>query len=456
MQQLKAGKAWFFPGGGSTVALIGFFALCTLLAVCGCTGPGARPARIALPPQDAAAYLKPPWRVAPEVQRRLAAGTLAEYFQCWNDPRPSVGLEAMREELAKAAASPGLGENLLPRSDQWARDLAANADLGTYPSQAWPGLTTDWLDLRVLPTARPALEDADLPGALAFDRLQQSLLPPNLPAYVHHASRDRAWLLVQTPIAWGWLPANRVARLDRTQVERWQAPPHLVAVRDEATVWGPDGRFWFRAGLGSLLPAADRRGRVLAATMDQDGRAVLRPADCPPGAARPYPEALDSRNLAAMIDRLLGAPYGWGGLYGNRDCSATLQDLFRVFGLWLPRNSSDQAKAGRVVDLAGLDPAAKEEAIHEHGLPGLSLLYMPGHIMLYLGRGEGGATAFHNVWGLRTEDLLGRQGRAILGRGVITTLRPGEELPDLALPGGLLINRLQGLTILLDPRNLIR
>jgi len=77
-------------------------------------------------------------------------------------------------------------------------------------------------------------------------------------------------------------------------------------------------------------------------------------------------------SLISLVNRLVGAPYGWGGLYGNRECSATLQDLFRVFGLWLPRNSSDQAKAGQSIQLGGLSHAAKEELILRRGLPHLA------------------------------------------------------------------------------------
>ena len=127
------------------------------------------------------------------------------------------------------------------------------------------------------------------------------------------------------------------------------------------------------------------------------------PARLPRAAGAPWPLEPSAQGIARLAQNILGQPYGWGGLFGWRDCSATTRDLLAPFGLWLPRNSGDQAQAGtRFVSLEGLTPAQKEERIQALGLPWLSLLWMPGHIMLYVGAPQGRYLVLHSVWGVKT------------------------------------------------------
>ncbi len=103
-------------------------------------------------------------------------------------------------------------------------------------------------------------------------------------------------------------------------------------------------------------------------------------------------------------------------------------DLFAPFGIWLPRNSSRQAQAGEVLPLGELFGEEKEKAILDGGIPFLTLIWMKGHIGLYLGEHQGRAAFLHNVWGVKTESFWGEEGRAIVGKTVVTTLQPGAEL----------------------------
>lgn len=48
----------------------------------------------------------------------------------------------------------------------------------------------------------------------------------------------------------------------------------------------------------------------------------------------------------------------------------------------------------------------------------------------------------------------GREGRQVIGRAAITILWAGQELPGLAQPEGLLINRVRGMTLLTAPADL--
>lgn len=86
--------------------------------------------------------------------------------------------------------------------------------------------------------------------------------------------------------------------------------------------------------------------------------------------------------------------------------------------------------------------------ILEKGVPYLSLLWRKGHVMLYIGRKDGRALIFHNIWGIRTKDLQGREGRKIIGQAVITTLQPGQELIDIDSAAGSLLDNVAAMNIL--------
>ncbi len=142
---------------------------------------------------------------------------------------------------------------------------------------------------------------------------------------------------------------------------------------------------------------------------------------------------------------------GWGGLYENRDCSALIQDLFAGFGIPLPRNSGDQAESGNFISLKGLSGQEKQNLIREQAVPLLTLLYMPGHIMLYLGHDpvSDSAVICHAMWGVTTRPLFTNgTGRRIGGRTVITTLTPGKKLFPRVRPGNLLVEKLTRMVLL--------
>ncbi|NBV83723.1 hypothetical protein EBR57_06350 [bacterium] len=145
---------------------------------------------------------------------------------------------------------------------------------------------------------------------------------------------------------------------------------------------------------------------------------------------------------------LMGQNYGWGDLYGDRDCASMIQDLFVPFGIWLPRNGNDQGRfGGYYMDLKSLSPSDKERMILANGVPFLTLIWLKGHIMVYVGQQDGRALVFHNIWGLRTRSSEGKEGRYLIGKAVVTRLTPGEMVPS-ADPNGDLLKRIEGMAIL--------
>ncbi len=430
-----------------------------VLLLAGCAGPPVRQGEIVdlvHLPQDAWRYVNPAAAdnplLSPEQQAAAAQRFLKRHFGPWRNGGKPLPAEKAFAPLYALAERQVYGANLLPYPEEEKARLAALCDVAAYPSLSLRAITVRPSDLRSLPTRRPGFADPRKAGeGFPFDYFQYSLVRPNTPLLITHRSADGAWYFVETSVAAGWLPAQDVAPVDEDFVARFRTGRYLAVVEENVSLRDAAGRFRQQSSIGALLPLAGRKGqdwRVLIAAVDADGHAVIREGLLPAGAADPWPLPATPRTLATLINRLLDQPYGWGGLYGDRDCSATLQDLFAPIGIGLPRNSARQMESGRLISLDGLAPMEKERTLLARGVPFMTLIGSEGHILLYLGRRDGRAVVLHTLWGIRTRTLRKGDGRHLVGRTVITTLQPGLELPDLALPEGDRLRQITGISLL--------
>lgn len=376
------------------------------------------------------------------------------FFAAWSVAGPGKDNPAFfKAELARQGAKRGYAENLQPWDDARWQHMNLNADWPHFPNLHQAAVTVRPTGLRLAPTSLPRFDHPARAGqGYPFDLFQQSALPVGFPLMVLHRSLDGAWYYVENSLAPGWIPAEDAAFVDEAQQALWRRLPLAAFVRDGVPLLGASGAFLAQAGIGAVLPLEEARPdglRVLTPTRGGNGWAVMNGARVDSGAASRMPLPLTADRLAAVGNALLGQPYGWGGWNGDRDCSAMLRDMFTPFGFWLPRNSSAQARAGRYVDFSGLDSDAKEALIRREGEPFLTLLWLRGHIGLYVGDYQGQAAFFHNLWGLRTRDENGREGRHVLGRAVITSTRPGRELPQIP-KDLLLLERMRGMNLLMN------
>jgi len=392
-------------------------------------------------PQDIAAY-------ADAAGERLALGNdcramqldefRTRYFEPWTNTAPHYDPAETKELMKNTARGRWYGVNRRLMAPEMMRDLLHNCALESFPSRNETAISVAPAHLRGLPTRLPLFTTKD---SYPFDMLQYPNVKLNEPLRVLHASRDGAWLFVESAYSAGWLEAREAALADRGFIDSWMGRPQVVIIRDYATVADARSGIAHPAKIGTILPlatAGDGWWEALVAAAGEERRAVTSVARLPREAAAPFPLAFNGANLALIGNQLLGQPYGWGEMYGLRDCSAMLRDHFLPFGIWLPRTATDQiASAGQQRDLTSLGPREKEETVRREGLPFLTLLYKPGHIMLYIGTDpQGRPLVFHNIWSIRVKDATGERPQFI-GRAVITTLEPGKEL-GLAEGGSLL------------------
>lgn len=375
------------------------------------------------------------------------------YFSVWHDLKPvHSSPERISSIFNHFTSSPGYGENKRKHSPSWAKKLQQNASLENYPNALQVAITTRHTNLRMMPTNSPHFykPGGDSDG-WPFDNLQISSVPANTPVLISHLSADKSWVLVETSFAFGWIPVDDCACVDENFIKTWESGRYAVVIKDRTPILDTEGNFCLRTSIGQVFPLVKESAdtmEILVAAADPKNNAIIKPCVVSRQVVAPKPLPFTYLNAVNIANEFIDEPYGWGGLYGNRDCSAMTRDFFAPFGVWLPRHSADQAKkVGKYIDLQELAPEQKEKIILEQGIPYLSLLWRKGHIMLYMGEENGRALIFHNIWGLRTKDCNGEEGRKIIGKAVITTLHPGEELNYLD-PEGWLIKNLSALTIL--------
>jgi cell wall-associated NlpC family hydrolase len=390
---------------------------------------------------------------APE-QARLNAESDLLYFAPWHRTEPRHTPELASWGFREYAGNPGYGRGGRPHPPDWIRKMAVNAHLDDYPQGIFPAVTVNRTDFRHLPTREPHSSYPIGPGkGYPFDNLQESSAPAGMPVLVTLVSRDRKWFLTETSHLLGWVSATNIAAVDPQFMRTWENGRYVTIVRDKTPVTGGK-RVLFRAPMGAVFPTIGEdaeRTWIWTAVRDARGKAFLRKAAVAKKAAADKPVPFTPRHVARLARELAGEPYGWGGLGGKRDCSAMIRDLFAPFGLWLPRNSSEQARAGKFTSFRNLSSAEKEALIVREGAPWRTLLWTPGHIMLYIGVHQGKPLIFHNFWSIKTQDADGKKGRVIVGRAAVTTLHPGHELQSLDLPRVGILYGLEGMVFLGEP-----
>lgn len=100
-----------------------------------------------------------------------------------------------------------------------------------------------------------------------------------------------------------------------------------------------------------------------------------------------------AENIMAEAMKFVGVPYLWGGAspYGV-DCSGLVRHVFRMNGILLPRNASQQALSGSGVDIpAGPDLYLAPDAdADSDGIEALTAVLRPGDLLFFGTRGKDG------------------------------------------------------------------
>ena len=302
---------------------------------------------------------------------------LRYYFSPWTVNRSGLDWQipylknTIQQSIHEYIHNPGYGINHLPNTSRWVEKMADRMDLSHFPNSFTKAITVENTNIRTLPTHQPSFGNFDQAGqGYPFDNLQVSSIAANTPALIIQKTKEGAWSFIIIHNLQGWVPTSALAVIDEPFIQRWKTKHYIALTKNKINI-KDHHLVRFTAGVGKIMNV------------------------------------------------MMGVKYGWGGVTDDSDCSLTTMNLFSTFGLWLPRNSTLQADTKSVISLQHLSAREKEKLIIAKGIPLLTLLHMPGHIVVYLGSIKGRVYVFQTVWGVETRTLFGKSGRAIIGKTVI-------------------------------------
>ena len=363
-----------------------------------------------------------------------------KYFEPWNYKTPPMNRASILWPYSSYTYGKGFGENLKLLDEQWFLDMKTQGNYEAYGTLNSKAISLAYLDLRNFPTRKPVFKNPYQAGeGFPFDYMQNSGVHANEPLFVSHLSMDGKWAYVFTAYATGWVDKNEIAFVTDTVAKRWQEARQIEIIDEYYPIKDLNDNFVFRSRVGmrlALISIEKDFYIALAITAGKDSSATYKKVKIPLAIAKEGKLLLNSKNVKHITGLMLKSHYGWGGLYEERDCSSTLRDFYAPFGIWLPRNSSQQSKIGKVISLKDLSVEEKKKAIINQAVAFETLLYKQGHILLYLGTYNGEISVLHNVWGIKTIKN-GVEGRRVIGKTIISSLELGKESdgynPDQAI-----------------------
>ncbi|MBQ4855434.1 SH3 domain-containing protein [Rhodanobacter sp. B2A1Ga4] len=321
--------------------------------------------------------------------------------------------------------------------------VVANRALDAIPAQQPTryGLVVRRAALRTFPTALRVFSEK---GDTDIDRFQETAEFPGTPVAVVHASADGQWLFVVSPRYAAWTEKENVAEGNAAQVFGYagKTPYRVITGAVERTVFTREqpAVSQLQLDMGTRVPLATDlppdqpvngqtpyTSHVLELPLRKaDGTLGFTPALLQKNtdtAADYLP--LTRANIIRQAFKFLGERYGWGHAYDGRDCSGFVSDVYRSMGVEMPRNTSKQAISPALEHRAFTAKDSREERIKAaQALQVGDLVYIPGHVMMVIGRLHGQPYVIHDTTGMSYRKADGSKARIKLNAVSVTPLLP--------------------------------
>ena len=293
-----------------------------------------------------------------------------------------------------------------PTTAEYWQNLIALSNIDAVPDSITVkyGFTTKRMTVRMFPTEDRVFESA---SDQYFDSLLYSECMPYMPVVVLHESTDGEYLYVVFDSFSAWVRKDAIALCkDRKDWEARQNPGQWLVVTEREIRLGNDPHSPLTTDL--VLPMGTYMELVPAKSAPKSinqrttyGNYVVK---VPTRGADGYIKdelvlipvsddvnvgflPLTPANIVRQAFKLLGDRYGWGGDLQANDCTGITREIYRCFGVLLPRVGQSASKGVYKVDMSKMNEKEKLEIINELK-PG-SLISFPGHMTIYVGTRDG-------------------------------------------------------------------
>lgn len=292
------------------------------------------------------------------------------------------------------------------------------------------GLSIKKTSLRSFPTEEAvyaSISDSEMNN---FDRFQETGCWPFEPVLIFHESLDKQWFFVKIYNYIGWTQACNIAiSEDKKQIFEYASCENFIIVTGKEATFTYESYVAesktslainsqteseissdFTLGMGTKLCLIDglvlddsEQLIVIMPAKNVDGKLIFKKAylkkteDISVGYL-PYTRF----NIVNQALKYLDTTYDWGDKYFGKDCSSFILTIFRCFGFYLPRNADQQEKSfidkSNSIVFNDDDTSEERNEKMDRLLPG-AVLFMKGHVMLYLGKHESTHYIIHSFLG---------------------------------------------------------
>ncbi len=250
------------------------------------------------------------------------------------------------------------------------------------------GIIVKRSDLRAFPTE---VSFYDKKGIQDFDRIQETELAINTPVRILHESKDQLWNFVVSPIYAGWVLKENIALAKEEDWDFFIHNPAFGVITDaNLKVEGDILDMGVRLPVTNFLEDQYQLAVPIKTEENTVSKKIIHLSkDKAHIGYLPY----TSNNVILQAFKYENIPYSWGGKEEGVDCSSFVRNVYKTFGFIFPRNTAEQKNSvGEILLLTNKSLKEKQKLISENGV---SLLYEPGHVMMYLGQKNGKNYVMH-------------------------------------------------------------
>jgi hypothetical protein len=303
------------------------------------------------------------------------------------------------------------------------------------------GLVVKRADLRTFPTLMRVF---DSPDNTDIDRFQESALFPGTPVAIVHESADHQWWFIVSALYAAWIDKRFVAEGAAQEVFGYaHKTPYLVVTGPTVkTVHTPQepqvSELQLDMGVRVPLEADWPESKPVNGQHPYTSHVIELPVRADDGSLRFVPALvpktedtandylpLSQANLLRQGFKFLGERYGWGHSFNARDCSGFVSEVYRSFGVQLPRNTRDQAVSPALNRIAFTSADTHEQRLAVlRDLQVGDLIYIPGHVMMVIGHDRGVPYVIHDTTGISYRDKSGVVQRVALNAVSVTPITP--------------------------------
>lgn len=202
-----------------------------------------------------------------------------------------------------------------------------------------------------------------------------SFVKPQTLALITYIHKNLPYFYIETETVKGWLNQEYINIITPEEFDKLYNSEKVLLIKPlliENVVYPPATRL--------PILEEDKKGyKVLVLTKNGfiekhiDKKFAIKPLE---------PKQSNLKMLTKIFNK---KPYVWANNETGWDCSGLIQDMFSFFNIQLPRNSFDQINFSDAIDVSNLSIKDKEKILNQ-SKPYFTLLYFPGHIMLYTGK----------------------------------------------------------------------